>query len=237
MQYPPQPPTNPSSEVYIHKHSQAYPPQSFTPKQETTQPSMAPQEIAIYPRRRLLILRTAFVLMCLLIVLLAIPALVLFAALSGVPLGISELVPVFLVVIPGAIIVGWISWVMLSILLAHEPMLLINREGIVVSPMPLVAGFSISWGEIEAIFPSYHSWYAFLCIVPKDPDRYLKTHFHGLARLYRQVTAYVGSPLYIAQINLDKRIEEILQHVCSQYASELSYYHIQVRTSPQDVPR
>src|SRR6266566_1923657 len=160
----------------------------------------------------------------------------------GLPNGVKDvmrwsrdLAPLFLIVIPGTALVGWMSWTMLSILLAHKPMLLINREGIVVSSMPLLSGFSISWGEIEAIFPSRYSRYKFLCIVPKNPDHYLKTHFNGFGRFYRQSNSRVGSPLYIPQINLAKQVEEILQQVSHTYASEVSYYHVQVRSYPQDV--
>jgi hypothetical protein len=225
MQDPPQQPPDPPSEVYMPEQPQVY----------TPQPPMATQAIAIHANRRLLALRTAFVVISLLVIGSAIPVFAIFSVLSGVPLGMSDLAPLFLIVIPGTALVGWMSWTMLSILLAHKPMLLINREGIVVSSMPLLSGFSISWGEIEAIFPSRYSRYKFLCIVPKNPDHYLKTHFNGFGRFYRQSNSRVGSPLYIPQINLAKQVEEILQQVSHTYASEVSYYHVQVRSYSQDV--
>ncbi len=228
MQYPQQP-TNPPSEVYMPEQPQAYAPQPFTTTQETTHPPMAAQEIAIYANRGQAIMRTAFFVISLLVIVLTIPALAIFSTLSGVPLGIGDLAPLFIIVIPGAVFVGWISWTLLSILLAHKPMLLINREGIVVSPMPMLGGFSISWGEIEAIFPSRYI-YKYFCIAPKNPDQYLKTHFNGFGRFNRLINARIGSPLYIPQRYLDKRVEEILQQVHYTYASELNYYRVQIRS-------
>ncbi len=146
MQYPPQQPTNwpnyPPSEIYLPEQ----PPgseQSQTPA----------QEIAIYINRRQAIPRAVVCVIGLLILILLIPLMAILSALAGQPVGLGDITPLLIIVIPATAFVGWISWGMLSMLFAPKPLLRINNEGIIVGPIPMFSGFSISWGEIGALLP------------------------------------------------------------------------------------
>ena len=213
-------PTYPPAEIYVPEQ-----PQTYAPYQESPQA----QEIAIYLNRRQAIARTTICVIGLLIIVLLIPAMVILSTLAGDPPGIGDIVPLLIIVIPASAFIGWISWTMLSMVSAHKPVLIINREGIVVSPMPMLSGFSISWGEIEALFPTRYM-YKYFCIAPRNRDYFLKAHFNGFERLNRRMNSLIGSPLYVPMVYLDKPVEEILQQLYYMYAKELSYYRIQIRS-------
>lgn len=217
-------PYYPPSEIYVPEQPQAY-----APNQGSAQSPAQAQEIVIYINRRQAIARATICVIGLLIIVLLIPAMAILSTLAGDPPGIGDLAPLFIIVIPASAFIGWVSWAMLSMISAHKPALIINREGIVVSPMPMLSGFSISWGEIEALF-SKRYMYKYFCIVPRNPDYFLKTHFNGFERINRSINSLIGSPLYIPMVYLDKPVEEILQQLYHMYAKELSYYRIQIRS-------
>lgn len=216
MQYPPQQPFYPPSEIYIPEQSQAFAPQP-------------PMVIAVYVNRGQVIWRTVLCAIALLFVILDLAFLVGLMA-PDTPSGWPILVPFFALMMVVVVFAGWVSWSLFSMLLVRGPMLSINREGIVISRMPTLKGFSISWNEIEAIFTSRSMFYKYLCIAPKNPDHYLKTHFNAFGRFYRRANAWlIGSPLYFPQVLLDKRLEEVLSQVAYVYANELNYYRVQIR--------
>jgi len=226
MQYPPEQPAHqpyyPPAEIYQPEQRQEYAPQ------ETAQPPLLAQEITVYAKGKQLIWRTVVCVFCLFIIVLIIPLIAILGILTGQPVELGDIIPSLILVVLSAVFIGWISWTMLSMVLSKKPLLRINHEGITVSPMSMLSGFSISWEEVGAIFPSRYM-YKYLCISPKNPDYFLETHFNAFERFNRRINAMIGAPLYVPRIYMDKPIEEILQQVYYTYASELSYYRVQIR--------
>src|SRR5258708_6033034 len=235
MQYPPQQPTNqpyhPPSEIYVQGQSQAY-----LPTQEITQPPVLAQEIAIYPNRKQAIWRTT---VCAVALFFAVLLLIFFAFFfhflaesspAGSDFDSLIIFVCFLALILAEIaFAGWATWRIASTLLfSHKPLLLINREGITVGRMPSLSGFSIPWAEIESIHTSTFM-YKYLCIRPRDQKDFLK-RFSLLERGIRLSNALIGvPPLIVPQVCLERPVEEILRTLYHMYASELSYYRVQLR--------
>jgi uncharacterized membrane protein YidH (DUF202 family) len=225
MQYPTrdQPPAHQQyapSEIYMPEQAQ-----TFVPLQP--QPVLA-QQIVIYPNRTLAIFRASI---CIIAALFIIGIFFVALATNGPlqPSDIGPMVVTLIVVLIGAIFLGWLSWYMgFQQLRSSKPMLVINRDGITVGQAPMLSGFFIAWGDIEAINASRYI-YKYFCIVPKNPDQFL-ARFSSWERFMRRINAMVGSPLYVPQGFLDKPVEEIIQQVYYVYSNELAYYRVQLRS-------
>lgn len=232
MQYPPQEPANQPyyapSEIYQYDQPQTGMQPAPVSVNEITRPVAAIGEIAIYPDRKVAILLSTLMVICLLIVILILPAVAILGASIGEPLKPSDLTSL-IVIIPGVAFVGWLTWRVLStILFPRKPIMLINREGITVSRVPMYSGFFIPWAEVAVIFPSRYVIYKHLCILPKNTPLFL-ARFNGFERFLRQMGAAGGSPITLRQTYLGKPAEEIIRQLYSNYANELSYYNVQVR--------
>jgi len=237
MQYPPQQPTNqpyyPPSEVYLYEQSQAY-----LPAQEITQPPVLTQEIAIYPNRKQAIWRVIFstVMLFFIIILFALFAFFVRFIVGSSPVD-TNFGSVFLIIFAFFLVfmlaeiayISWITWRMASTLIfSHKPLLIINRKGITVGRMPNLSGFFISWAEVESINTSTFM-YKYLCIHPRNRKQFMK-RFSPLERFRRLSNALVGAPpLVVPQVFLERPVEEILRTLYYSYASELSYYRVQLR--------
>lgn len=228
MQYQPEQPYYVPSEIYQYDQPQA----GMTPApisvNEITQSTAAIGEIAIYPDRKVAILSSTIMVIGLLFVILILPGIAILGAAIGEPVKPSDLASL-IVIIPCAAFIGWLAWRMLSTLLfSRKPLLLINREGITVNRVPMYSGFFIPWAEVAAVFPSQYVIYKYLCILPKNTDLSL-ARFNGFERLLRRMDTAAGSPISLRQTYLGKPVEEIVRQLYSTYASELSYYNVQVR--------
>lgn len=225
--FPDQPVNQPyhaPSEIYVPEQPWAPPPMPISGQAPTPA-----QEIAIYVNRAQAITRAMICLCCLLLLLAIFPVLALIAALTDSLPSFLDVAPLLIILLPALALVGWITWALLVLAFAHQPIMRIQREGILVRSMPLLSSFSISWGEIDALFVR-RALYKYLCILPKNSDAFVKSHFHGLESFIRR-KARIGAPLYVPQVYLNKPVEEILQQVYYMYSQELGYYRVQVRLS------
>lgn len=217
---PPGPQPSAPSEIYWSEQAQAVVPQQ--------QQVILGQEIVIYPNRKQAIFRAS---LCTIVALFIISIFFVALATNG-PLQPSDIAPMLatlFIVIFGAILLGWLGWSTgFRQLRTPKPMLMINREGITVASMIMLSGFFISWADIEVIHTSRYI-YKYFCIVPKNPDQFL-TRFSSWERFTRRMNSMIGSPLYMAQVFLDKPVEEIVQQVYYMYSNELAYYRVQLRS-------
>jgi hypothetical protein len=234
MQYPPQQPTDQPAyapaEMVVQEQSQAYPQQTpvYAPQNQQFVPG---QEIAIYANRTQAILRTTILAICLLVLILLIPFVLILGFMTAGPPAPSDIPPLifaFVIVLAGIAFISWLTWRTASDLLSRKPILLINREGITVSRMPMLSGFFIPWAEIEALAPSRYILYKYLCIIPRNQDQFL-LRFKPLERFSRRLNSAIGSPLAVPQLYLGRPVEEILNALYYGYANELNYYHVQLR--------
>lgn len=217
MQYPPQQQPQAPAEIYMPEQPPVYTPQS--------QPPVPGQDIAIYPNRRQTIWRTVICGACLVFLVLVL----ILSFTTGSSFQASD-TGSLIIILAGIALVGWLTWRMVSqLLLSRNPILVINREGITIAKMPALSGAFISWGEIETIYVHRYLFYKYLCIRPKNTDQYL-ARFNGLKQFNMRINSMTGAPINIPQIYLDQPVEEILQRLYHMYASELSYYHVQLRS-------
>jgi hypothetical protein len=236
MQDPPSQPQLPlnqlyssPSEIYSHEQLQATP-----PVQEITRPFSLSQNSAFYPDRRQVLWRTILFVVCFAVSLLCFPLLFVLNFLShGSFVEAGDTVPLALMLAMTAFI-GQFTWNFFSSQLprAHLPLLVLNREGITVGRMFTLSGSFISWAEIESIYLYTYTdafiQYRYLCIRPRNIQQYL-SRFPRLERFYRSFSRRRGTPIAVPEDLLEKSIEEILHQLHSTYASELSYYQIQLR--------
>lgn len=227
-----QPPANqpyyPPSEIYLYDQ-----PQQFAPAQEITRPPVQRQDIVVYYNRKHAI-RCIVIGVAGLVFLIADLAFLCFLIFAiGGPVqarDIGPLAAMLLLFFACMAFVGWFTWRFgFQELRNRKHVLIINSEGITVRKLFSLSGFFISWAEIDVIFTSRYIFYKYFCIKPKNTDAFL-SRFNRLERFFRRLNSMIGSPLYIPQIFLDRPVEEILQQLYYMYASELNYYHVQLRS-------
>lgn len=197
------------------------------------QSSVQRPAIVVYPNRGQIIWRS--VLVGILSLFLLIFPIMIFAFIiisgSGTKNFILLFIPLIIafgILLPVLALLGWMIWGMLSLVFpTPKPVLVINSEGITVGSMPLASGFFIAWNEIEAIFPS-SLMYKYLCILPRNPDQYLK-RFNVLERLSRRLNWMIGSPLYFPQVLMAQKVDEVMQQLTSMYWAELSHHRIRLQ--------
>lgn len=205
--------------------------QIYVPAHVITRSRMQAQEIAIYANRRQAIVRTIVVLIALLVLVLMIPFILIYGSTNGGPPP-PDFLPVLVVCSMAMLLVitpfSWMTWRMASLIFSHEPLLIINSEGIKVGRIPTQSGFFIPWTEIEAI-SLYTRTYEYLCIHPGSRKEALR-HFPWWERLIKRINMVLGiPPLIVPQFFLARPVEEILSTLYYRYANELTYYHVQLR--------
>ncbi|HEY3992915.1 MAG TPA: hypothetical protein VGM01_08565 [Ktedonobacteraceae bacterium] len=144
MQYPPR---EPESQPY-YAPSEIY---QYEPVSEGTRLSAQSQEIVVYANRGQAIMRTAICVVCLLVILLIVPATIMLGAQTGAPFEADELVSL-IVVIPGAILIGWLTWRIASATLFNrESILVINREACCDEVIPCLGYQRLSFRKFTRI--------------------------------------------------------------------------------------
>ncbi len=111
----------------------------------------------------------------------------------------------------------WMRFVHLR--LASHPLLTINREGITVGNRAHLNGMLIPWAEIASIERSTSPLLAneqCLCIRPQNTDR-ARSLFRSLGRFDPRLSWRIGTPLTIAEQELEYLVKAILSHFYSVY--------------------
>lgn len=229
MQYPPQqPPANqpyyPPSEIYQYDQ-----PQQFAPAQEVTRPPVQRQDIVVYPNRTQAIVRTIICAICLVFLVGMLAVFLILGFTTGGSFQASDF-SALLFFFAAIVFVGWLTWRMISqLLLSRKPVLVIHREGITIGKLPALSDASIPWAEIDAIYSYRYIIYKYLCIRPKNTEQFL-ARFGKLKQFNMRINSMTGAPLNVPQVFLDRPVEEIIQQLYYMYASELNYYHVQLRS-------
>lgn len=114
-------------------------------------------------------------------------------------------------------------------IMVHDPVLIINNQGIHVGKLPLVLGeVSILWDEMSAIYSYQVFSRQYLCIRLKDSRQYL-SRFSFWKRLLLQSSLKSGAPINVRQDWLAQSVSAILQQIRLLYAQKLHNYDIQLR--------
>lgn len=202
--------------------------QIYVPDYAITRSRMQAQEIAIDANHRQAIVRTAFLIVVLLVLDLMIPFLAVYGDPSA-PGSIPALIVGSVVMLPVVAPFVWMTWRMASLIFSHEPLLIINHDGIKVGRIPAQSGFFVPWAEIEAI-SLYTRTYEYLCIHPGSQKEALR-HFPWWERLIKRINMVLGiPPLIVPQFFLARPIEEIIYAIYAGYANNLNNNHVQLRS-------
>lgn len=204
----------------------------FASSPETTHPFGLAQEIALLPDRRRTFWRAVVSLAGLLFALLCYPLLfILNLRTHGSLLQPGAVAPLVIMLAFTALLCfhTWMRFVHLR--LASYPLLTINREGITVGNRAHLNGMLIPWAEIASIERSASPLLASekcLCIRPQNTDQ-ARSLFRSLGRFDPRLSWRIGTPLTIAEQELEYSVEAILSLISTQYTGIVNAYHVQLR--------
>jgi hypothetical protein len=121
-----------------------------------------------------------------------------------------------------------------------NPVVVINDEGITYNP-PKLGSFAfrsfISWEEISALYPGELTINKrgkmrvrrFLCILPKDVDRFLQPFSLMSKTALSLLTMQVGTPFVISELLIQGSAENLLSQIRTEYADFLRSHNIELR--------
>jgi len=99
-------------------------------------------------------------------------------------------------------------WAIYRLVVPH-PLVVVDAQGIRDTSLLLAAGL-VRWDEIARVYVGGVGRQRFLCVVPADPEAFLRRQAPFKRRLMRANIGLVGAPVNIAQVALPLPIEEII---------------------------
>jgi hypothetical protein len=121
-----------------------------------------------------------------------------------------------------------------------NPVVVINDEGITYSP-PSFGSFSfhsrILWEEISALYLGELTTSKrgktkirrFLCILPKDLEKFLQPFSLMSKTALSLLTIQVGTPFVISELLIQGTAEDLLSHIQNEYADLIRFHNIELR--------
>ncbi|MBO0796362.1 MAG: hypothetical protein J2P36_36185 [Ktedonobacteraceae bacterium] len=112
-------------------------------------------------------------------------------------------------------------------LLVHEPVIVVNHQGISIGKIPLTIGeLFISWHEISSIYAFRLFSHTYLCIGPRDPEYYLSRFGFWKRLLLKTSLLPSRAPINVNQDWMVQSVHETLHQISVLYAYELQVYDI-----------
>lgn len=122
-------------------------------------------------------------------------------------------------------------------LLLSTPALIVNRQGVQVGKLPWTFGnVFISWEDIGTIYIYRQLNKSFLCICPRDTQKYL-SRFSIWKRLALRYNLPSGAPINVQQEWIEQPIHAVLQQLLTHFKDQIDLHEVRLNTHSMEVLR